>query len=251
MSNTFKKNYLINIYDVDSSHKCKFSSLANYLWDIVISQSDYLGETEEGFVHNQCVWVLLKYDITIHKYPRFKDVITVDTKALGTKRFYGYRENKIKDSNGEIIGEVVSTAILIDFEKRRPMKISEEQSAIYGLNGELDEVPPLDDIPKVEREDYSSDYTIRFSDIDSNGHVNNVKYMEMAVDTLPRSILNEYEIHNVKVLFKKETTDGNKVHVSSQVINNEDNTINTIHSITSNDGKLLTKLQFIWKEKSL
>lgn len=55
MSNIFEKEYKINIFDVDSEHKCKFSSLVDYLWDVVISQSDYLGETNEGFVHNQCI----------------------------------------------------------------------------------------------------------------------------------------------------------------------------------------------------
>ncbi|MBY0756413.1 acyl-[acyl-carrier-protein] thioesterase [Clostridium sardiniense] len=249
MNNVFEKEYRINIFDVDSEHKCKFSSLVDYLWDVVISQSDYLGETNEGFVHNQCIWVLLKYDITIYEYPKFRDKITVDTKALGTKKFYGYRHNNIKDSEGKIIGEVVSTAILIDFEKRRPMKIAPDQREIYGLEGELEEVPPLDDIPNIQKEDYIKDYPIRYSDIDSNGHVNNVKYMEMAMDTLPRSILNEYELFNIKVLFKKETTDGDTLHISSEVINDENNEITTIHNITSdNTGKLLTKLQFIWKK---
>ena len=250
MNTSFEKQYKINIFDVDSEHKCKFSTLADYLWDIVISQSDYLGETEEGFVQNQCIWVLLKYDITIYEYPKFKDTITVDTKVLGTKKFYGYRQNTIKNSEGKIIGEVISTAILIDFKKRRPMKISPEQSEIYGIKGELNEVPPLDDIREIENEKFIKDYPIRYSDIDSNGHVNNVKYIEMAMDTLPRYILNEYRLFNIKVLFKKETTDGDTLHISSEIINETDDEITTIHKITSNNtGKLLTKLQFIWNKK--
>jgi medium-chain acyl-[acyl-carrier-protein] hydrolase len=249
LSDIFKKEYKINIFNVDSEHKCKFSSLVDFLWDVVISQSDYLGETKEGFVHNQCIWVLLKYDITIYEYPKFRDTITVDTKVLGTKKFYGYRKNTIKNSEGKVIGEVFSTAILIDFEKRRPMRISSDQSEIYGLTGELDEIPHLDDIPKIQKEDYVKDYPVRYSDIDSNGHVNNVKYMEMAIDTLPRYILNEYKLFNIKVLFKKETTDGDTLHISSEVVNNDNNNITTIHTITSNNGTLLTKLQFIWKKK--
>lgn len=249
MKDIFKKEYKINIFNVDSDHICKFSSLVDFLWDIVISQSDSLGETNEGFVHNQCIWVLLKYDITIYEYPKFKDTITVDTKVIGAKKFYGYRQNTIKNSEGKVIGEVFSTAILIDFENRRPMRISSEQGEVYGLNRELHEVPPLDDIPKIKKEDYLKDYPVRYSDIDSNGHVNNVKYMEMAIDTLPRSILNEYKIFNIKVLFKKETTDGDTLHIASEVIEDENSPITTLHNITSNDGKLLSKLQFIWKKK--
>lgn len=249
MNDIFLKKYKINIFNVDSEHRCKFSSLVDFLWDVVISQSDYLGETKEGFVHNKYIWVLLKYDITIYEYPKFRDTITVDTKVLGSKKFYGYRQNTIKDSEGKVIGEILSTAILIDFEKRRPVRISSSQSEVYGLNGELKVVPTLDDIPKIQKENYIKDYLVRYSDIDSNGHVNNVKYMEMAMDTLPRSILNEYKLFNIKVLFKKETTDGDTLHISSEVIDNENNDITTIHNITSNNGNLLTKLQFIWNKK--
>lgn len=249
MSNKFRKNYRINIFDVDSNHQCTISALMNYLWDVVVSQSDYLGETEEGFIHNQCVWVLLKYDIKIYDYPKFKDIITVDTEATGIRKFYGYRHNTVRNSEGAIICDVISTAILIDLDKRRPMKISDEQCKIYGLKEELDKIPPLDDIPKLNKIDYSKKYPIRYSDIDCNGHVNNAKYMDMAIDSLPRSILNEYNISNIKILFKKETTDGDILNIESEVLNSEDNSITTIHTITSSNDKLLTKLQFNWKKK--
>ena len=65
MNDIFEKEYTINFFDVDSEHKCKFSSLGDFLWDVIISQSDSLGETKEGFAQNNCIWVLLKYDITI------------------------------------------------------------------------------------------------------------------------------------------------------------------------------------------
>ncbi len=250
MNVKFEKEYKINIYDVDSKLQCKFSSLVDYLWDIVISQSESLGETEKGFVHNNCFWVLLKYDINIYEYPKFKEIISVDTEVLGVKKFYGYRGYTIKNSQGKVIAEALSIAILIDIEKRRPMKISPDQYEIYGIKGELEEPIPLDDILKLEKEEYSNDYPIRYSDIDSNSHVNNVKYMEMAIDTLPRSILKEYSLSNIKVLFKKETNDGDTLHISSEVIENKNDELTTLHTIIGDDKKLLTKLQLKWKRNS-
>lgn len=247
MSNVFEKDYKINIYDVDSNHKCKFSSLMNYLWDIVISQSDALGETNEGLVHNNSVWVLLKYDINIYEYPKFRDTITVGTYVSGYKKFYGYRGTTIKNSENKILSEGSSTAIIIDMEKRRPMKITPDQCEVYGLKDELKEAPPLDDIPKLDKVDFCKEYVVRYSDIDSNNHVNNVKYMEMAIDTLPREILTEYDLFNIKVIFKSEATDKDVLRVSTQVINDSINELRTLHTITSTDDKLLTKLQITWR----
>ncbi|VYT82481.1 acyl-[acyl-carrier-protein] thioesterase [Clostridium tertium] len=246
MSSKFSKKYNINIYDVDSNYKCKYSSLMNYLWDVVVSQSDSLGETDNGLVNN-CIWVLLKYDLNIIEYPKFRDTITVETDIVGIKRLYGYRSFTIKDSNENILISGLSTAILIDFEKRKPVKISSEQCKVYGIEKELEENFPLDDFLNISTAKYSKNYSVRYSDIDSNKHVNNVKYMDIAIDTLPREIINNYEISNIKVLFKKEATDGVTLDVNSDVIINNDNELTTLHTIfNSNHDKPITKLEFKW-----
>lgn len=250
MSNKFSKKYTINIYDVDSNYKCKYSSIMNYLWDVVVSQSDSLGETNHGFVNN-CIWVLLKYDLDIIEYPKFRETITVETDIVGVKKLYGYRSITIRNSEEKVIVSGISTAILIDFEKRRPIKASPEQCEIYGIEKELEENIPLDDFINLEEPKYSKDYTIRYSDIDSNKHVNNVKYIEMAIDTLPRNILNEYEISNIKVLFKHEAMDESCLHVNSDVIENDEGTLTTLHTILDDKhNKPITKLEFKWRKTS-
>ncbi|WP_297631514.1 acyl-ACP thioesterase domain-containing protein [uncultured Clostridium sp.] len=246
MGKPFFKDYKINIYDVDCRHYCKFSTLVDYLWDVVIEQSDALGETKEGFVHNDCVWVLLKYDINIYKYPKFKDTVTVSTEVIGYKKVYGYRHYTIKDSDGNLLAEADSIAILIDFNRRRPMKITPDQCEVYGLEKELENPPKLDDLITLENTDFSSSHIMSYSDIDSNNHVNNVRYMEMALNSLPKEILNDYDVTNIKVLFKKETTIGNTVSISSQVIQNSQDEVTTLHNIE--EEKLLVKLQIKWNK---
>lgn len=248
MSNIFIKEYEINIFDVDTEQICKFSSILNYLWDIFISQEHYLGETKEEFIKDKCVWIILKYDIDIYKYPKYKEIITVETKVLGSKKFYLYRESVIKNYKGEIICKAFYILISIDFYKRSPVKILQNKIELYKIDKELETIPILDDISKIDKEDYKKSYRIRYSDIDTNGHVNNVRYMEMAIDTLPRDILNEYRLYNIKVLFKKESNDKDILHISSELIyDNED--IITIHYIKNNNKKILTKLQYLWKKK--
>lgn len=248
MGNKFSKNYTINIYDVDSNYKCKYSSIMNYIWDVIVSQSDSLGETDNGLVNN-CIWVLLKYDLDVIEYPKFRETITVETDIIGVKKLYGYRSFTIRNSENKIIISGISTAILIDFEKRRPVKMSPEQCKIYGIEKDLEENIPLDDFITLDEIRYSKDYTIKHSDIDSNKHVNNVKYIEMAVDTLPRNILNQYEISNIKVLFKHEAMDESSLHIHSNVIENDECTLTTVHTILDdNHNKPITKLEFKWRK---
>ena len=248
MSNKFSKQYTVNIYDVDANYNCKYSSLMNYLWDVVVSQSDALGETDHGLINN-CVWVLLKYDLNILEYPKFRDTITVETDIVGIKKLYGYRSFVIRNSEGTIIVSGISTAILLDLVQRRPVKMSPEQCKIYGIEKELEQALPLDDFIKFEDPKYLKDYFIRHSDIDVNKHVNNVKYIEMAVDTLPRDLLNIYQISAIKVLFKKEATEDSTLHLCSDVINQDEHQLTTVHTIfDEHSDKPITKLEFKWRK---
>lgn len=248
MSNKFSKEYTVNIYDVDANYNCKYSSLMNYLWDVVVSQSDTLGETDHGLINN-CVWVLLKYDLNILGYPQFRDTITVETDIVGVKKLYGYRSFTIRNSEGTIIVSGISTAILIDLVQRRPVKMSPEQCKIYGIEKELEEPLPLDNFIKFEDPKYLKDYSITHSDIDANKHVNNVKYIEMAVDTLPRDLLNVYKISSIKVLFKKEATEDSTLHLCSNVIEQDEHHLTTVHTIfDEHSDKPITKLEFKWRK---
>lgn len=70
----------------------------------------------------------------------------------------------------------------------------------------------------------------------------------MAVDTLPRTILNTSEISNIKVLYKK-ALDEASLHVCSDVIENEKGHLTTLHTIIDlTHDKLLTKLELKWRK---
>lgn len=246
MVNKYQKKYEINYYDVDYNLQCKLSSIVNFLCDIGNTQSESLGETIEALALKNCAWVFYKYNIRINRFPKYRDVITVETEAVGFNKFYAYRKYTIKDQEGETLGEALALFFLINIEKRRPMRISKEQQELYSNGEEMQKNIDMGDIRTLENEDYFKDFNIRYSDIDSNGHVNNVKYMEWAIESVPVEIIKDYELKRIKVTFEKEATYGDKVHVLAQVIKESENSIITVHTINSSENLQLTKIEIEW-----
>ena len=71
----------------------------------------------------------------------------------------------------------------------------------------------------------------------------------MSVDTLPRELLNQYEISNIKVLYKHEAIDESSLHIYSNVLQNIENKLTTVHAIfNDNKDKAITKLELKWRK---
>ena len=64
----------------------------------------------------------------------------------------------------------------------------------------------MEKVEKMQTAEYSKVFNIRYSDIDSNKHVNNVKYVEWGLEVIPVEVITNYELKRVKVDFEKETT---------------------------------------------
>ena len=242
---TFENDYRIKFYDLDKHMNCKISSLINYLLDVVVAQSEYLGETHGTHINKNLAWMLLKYDIKIHEYPKINDVITADTTVIGVKKFYGYRTHTIKNKDGKILVEMKSASILVDLEKRRPTSITDEQKKVYGLDEDITERIVLDDLTNIKEATIEKIYEVRHSDIDLNGHMNNIIYIERAIDTMANDIVDNYYLCGIKVFFKKESRLNENIKVLTN-INNSNEKLSSIHNILGEDGKIHTKLELKW-----
>ena len=246
MVNTFTKKYEIHYYEVDYKLKCKLSSIIDFICDVGTQQSESVGGGMEYCTNNNCAWVFYKYDIKMYRYPRFGEIISLSTTPVGFKKFYGLRKYVIRDDKNEIIGEALALFFLINIEKRRPMRIQKEQYDFYGVDGDVDYDISMDKLERVEEEQYSKQFDIRYSDIDSNKHVNNVKYVEWAMEAVPIEVINDYQLTRIKVTFEKETTYGERVSSSATVKQVNENSLKSYHTISNSDGTELTLLEADW-----
>ena len=48
-------------------------------------------------------------------------------------------------------------------------------------------------------------FNVRYSDIDTNGHVNNSKYVSWIIETVPLEIVLNYTLKNLKMDYKRNS----------------------------------------------
>ena len=239
------RNYNIHYYEVDIKKMAHITTIINYLGDMAMYQSEILGVGIDYLKENNMAWVLYKWDITMDSYPLLNETIKVQTSAYSFKKFYGYREHEIIDAKGNKIGHANSVWFLINMNRRRPMRIMEGMYEVYGIDENNNTDIDIQNIPPISEVHSEKSFQVRYSDIDTNMHVNNVKYVAWALETVPKDIVLNYELKNIKATYEKETTYGETITVSTEVIRQE-NKIICRHKITNDEGTTLTLLESIW-----
>lgn len=247
MGKILERDYEVHYYDVDVKLQCKIESIINYFTDIGTKQSESLGVGIEYLKERNLSWVFCKYDIKVNRYPKYGEKIRVTTNALGFKKFYAFRLYEIFDEEGNKIVEAIGVFLLIDINKRRVVRIPIEQYESYGVNKEEECDISVTKLEKLKEEMYLKEFKVRYSDIDSNRHVNNVKYIEWALESIPVEILYNNNLVELSVVFEKECSYGDDIKSICEIREDNEQYI-ILHKIENSDGKELSTLISKWKK---
>ena len=142
-------------------------------------------------------WIIYQWDVDIHDMPERFDDLTIQTYHTYTRKFYAFRNYDVF-KNGELIVRAKTKWLLVNPEKKLPMRISDELGVIYGREDGYDIVEK--DLELIDG-DYKKcgEYTVRKTDIDYNYHANNARYIEWI-----ENYLDDDTIKKVEVVYKKE-----------------------------------------------
>lgn len=247
--NKYGKNFEIYYYDVDKFNRITPLSILNYLEETAISHSWSVGLGCEELYEKGYAWVLSKWHVEIERYPSFKDKIYVETWASSFDRYFANRWFTIKDEKGNIIIRAASQWILIDIDKRKAVKIPKEISDCYGVVDEIATDESFMNFEKVEIDENKRKYEIRRSDIDTNGHVNNKKYIEWIIETIPDEVYESYYLSSFDVLYKKETSYGHSIYSTYMEVKKDEHSVQYHHLIRSEDDTELARIYTKWVKR--
>ena len=243
-----EREYEVHYYETNCRLECKMSSIINYFCDIGTKQSEELGVGIDYLTERRLAYVFYRYDIKVNRYPKYGEKIKVMTMAKSFKKFYASRTYEIYDENNEKIVEGEGIFLLIDIDRRRALRIPEDQYIAYGVDIENCPDIKINKLEKLTNEVDRSNFKVRYGDIDSNMHVNNVKYVEWAVESLPLDIVLNYELKELSVVFEKECRYGAEIIASYEIKENEEKDgLVILHKITDDEGKELSVLTSKWK----
>lgn len=246
MSLTTSKNYTVHYYEIDAKKRALISTIINYLMDVCTYQSDLNNVGIDYLLFQNRGWILTQWNIKINRYPTYGEEVKVSTTSNSFYKYYAYRKNFIEDLEGNLLVDGTSNWLLVDTIKRRPVRLGEEMFKAFNITPEENERFKSANLPHLESWDNEVKFNVRYSDIDTNEHVNNVKYISWIIESVPLDIALNYEMKEITVVYKKETGYGHMIDVRTE-IEKENDTYVCIHNIVNDAGEDLTVAKTIWK----
>lgn len=208
--------------EVDSEQNMTFLSLLNYFQDCCTFQSEDLGIGVDYLLENQIACVLSSWQVVTKRQAKMGEEITITTWPYDFGGFFGYRNFTVEDSAGKIIAYANSVWVFMDVKIGRPCKMSDKMTEVYKIEEKfsMDYAPRKIKIPKEA--ELKDSYVVQASQIDTNHHVNNEKYVAMAQKQLPVG----YKLYQMRAEYKKAAVLGDTIF--PYVAGNEDGTQITV-----------------------
>ena len=191
-------------------------SLINYLQDCTTFHSEEIARGVDYMKQRGIAWLIAAWQIEIRRLPRFCEQIRVSTWCHTMARTLATRNFVISDLEGHELVRADSLWFVFDFAAKRPIRVPNDQ-LVYLSDEEPLDMPPTKRRLPVEGEGHpTSPIVVSEVHLDTNGHVNNAQYLNMAVSALSElagdeGIRTTADIGRICVQYKRQARAGDTI----------------------------------------
>ena len=210
----FKKIFTISNNDVDTKFRLKVPTIFRLFQDVAMLATKDAKVDSMSLSERNIDWVIMRMDVEIKRLPKCDDEICVFTYPGKDMAMLYPRYFFITDIKGEIIIRCSSIWALINNDTR---KVVVDREVIKKLPEEKydNQLPLPEKIPVPMNQRFVERRTIHYSDLDFNSHMNNVRYVELLVDTHDSSFYKDHQIKSISLNYLKEIKEKETVDIYS------------------------------------
>lgn len=234
--------FVIDAYLTDFKGRATLPMIGGFMLQAATKHAEERGFGYSAMATQQKAWVLSRMVIELTEYPQNDTIFIINTWVADVNKLFTERYFSFQNQSGKTIGYAKSIWASIDLETRRPTNVLELEGLVDYINKEesclIDGVRKILPIKDSEPIDY---FTVKYSDVDINKHLNSMKYIEHFVDFFDMDMFVEKEIKRFQINYVNEALYGAKIDILKKEesegsvfvleMKNQDVTICTSHII--------------------
>ncbi|CAA6672708.1 unnamed protein product [Spirodela intermedia] len=262
----FRQNFSIRSYEVGADKTASIETLLNHLQETSLNHARVAGFLNDGFgatpemSKRGLIWVVARMQVLVEQYPSWGDAVQVDSWVSSSGKNGMRREWEIRDARTDriLIRATRSAPHMGDDEQahKETVQMPEEVRAeIQPFFFERTSTVEQDDrkVEKVDEE--TADYvreglSARWTDLDCNQHVNNVKYISWVLESIPTSILESHELTSLTLEYRRECQRDSVLRSLTTIVELSGGGVECHHLLRLESGPEVVRGRTKWLPKS-
>lgn len=243
----WREQFRVHSFDIGPSKHVTTHAVCQFLQDAASNHADLLGLSAEKLSELGQMWVLSHLSLKMHYYPAWRDTIMIQTwPVTNSSVLRAYRDFELQNDQGKVIGCASTKWLLLNQATRKPVKLPDWLPSVTSSGLEPEIMQEVKDIHLAGSPTRTQAFAVRASDIDWNVHVNNVRYLDWALDTMPLELQVRNQIEEVNIDFVGEGKFGDIV-VSQYHPENDTESTGFHRILDQSSGKILARLRICWR----
>ena len=213
-------------FHVDFTGRIFLGVLGNHLLNAAGNHSQRRGWGIGALNENHYTWVLSRLCIEMEEMPMQYEDIEIRTWVESVMRLFTNRNFSILRPDGTPCGYARSVWAMIDMDTRKPcdlLSLYDGDILRYVVDPE-ENVCPIQGHGRLAFREARLARTLDtyYSDVDINGHINSIKYIEHILDLFPRERYERQMVRRLEIAYKAESYLGDRLSFYTQVINDNE-----------------------------
>ena len=213
MDKTFSKDYTITCYEADANQLMRPTAMLDLMQEAANANASTLGFGYDEMINSNTAWVLSRIHVKFMNTPKWREEVNLKTWHKGVSKLFYLRDFILSDKAGNPMVLATTSWLIIDMNTRRLVRNSDlalSDTAMHAIETPADKVVlPVDIEPELVRK-----HPVTWSEIDTNGHVNNVKYAVWAIDAVKAEDIKERPLKELLINYDAEVMPGDIVKIS-------------------------------------
>lgn len=199
----------VRFSEVDEKNELTSLALLNYLQDCCTMHSEDVGFGLPWLFENHLGWFVVGWQIQMYRMPHMGEYVSIKTFPTKVKGFFGVRDFTVKTEEGELLAKAHSEWVLMNHEKGKPARVPEDMIEAYALDEPVEGPWEKAKIKAGNNENLVRTFKVSHTQLDYNGHMNNVFFLQMA----QAALLDEEAVSLVRIEFRNQAKEDDCVYV--------------------------------------
>lgn len=230
LSKVGRYEFLAEPFHCDFSKRLFMGHLGNHMLNAADFHSNDRGYGMNYLNPIHKTWVLSRLAIEMNEMPKSYDKFFVETWVESAMKFFTSRNFSVVGEDGHQYGYGKSIWAMIDTDTRQPTDILAIHDGLILKYVETEKECPIARSSRVKMGENAKlvrSVNTYYNDVDVNGHINSVKYIEHVLDLFSLEWYKQYRLKRLDIAYVAESHQGDVLNFYQEDISSENDSNNT------------------------